>query len=118
MEGFETKRCSRCGDIKAISQFRREPRNRDGRKGQCRACSNARDRTRAQEKKRLEANGHPKRSGRLSELIAAVDTWKGNPSDAAIARLAVRYGDTEFMVRHLFEYRAYRLQVRRKAGER
>lgn len=33
------KRCSKCGDIKAIGDFCREPRVRDGRTARCRSCT-------------------------------------------------------------------------------
>lgn len=37
------KACSRCGEVKALDEFQRKSRNRDGRSAACRLCCNAAD---------------------------------------------------------------------------
>lgn len=44
------KRCSKCGEVKALEEFRREARNKDGRCSSCKMCA------RAPEKKYYEEN--------------------------------------------------------------
>ncbi len=54
----------------------------------------------------------------LKGLIAAVDQFPRRPKKADITSLARKYGDSEFMVRHLFQYKAYRLTPNKGGGYR
>jgi hypothetical protein len=38
----DTKMCSRCGQVKSISEFGRRPGNRDGLRGNCKSCAHER----------------------------------------------------------------------------
>jgi len=48
------KRCRECGEEKPLSEFYRRAANRDGRRGNCKACQNARAQT--------WRDAHPKRA--------------------------------------------------------
>ncbi len=47
----------------------------------------------------------------LVGLLEAVDGFEGKPRKRDIRRLAKKYGDTEFMVRHCFEHREDRMKA-------
>ena len=49
-----TKRCSKCGEVKPLTEFRKDSKRRDGHGSWCRACKNASDRARYRRMKGIE----------------------------------------------------------------
>ena len=35
---METKRCSKCKEVKAVSEFNKNKANKDGLRGECKSC--------------------------------------------------------------------------------
>lgn len=67
-EGVETKVCSKCGEEKALEEFGRDRRRKDGRRAMCRACSRAYDRARG--KKYYEQN--------KEKVLARIRNYRAN----------------------------------------
>lgn len=48
----EEKKCSgKCGEVKPLEDYPKEPRNADGHAGQCKDCKNAKQNEKSREKK-------------------------------------------------------------------
>ena len=50
----EEKRCSKCGEVKPLTEFRKDSKRGDGHGSWCRACKNASDRARYRRMKGIE----------------------------------------------------------------
>jgi len=55
----ETKRCTKCGEIKLLTEFSKDATRRDGHGPWCKACKNACDRARYQHMRRGPAPRYP-----------------------------------------------------------
>lgn len=62
-----TKRCTKCGEVKPLSEFSRAPRNRDGLHCWCRACKNADRRARREADPEKARRQDREKSKRYSE---------------------------------------------------
>ena len=49
-----TKRCSKCGEVKPLTEFRKDSKRGDGHGSWCRVCKNASDRARYRRMKGIE----------------------------------------------------------------
>lgn len=72
MPDHASKTCSRCGQVKALSEFNAHPRTRDRRQSQCRECSNKECRERhqqrrAEELERMRASYLANRQARIEQ---------------------------------------------------
>ena len=71
----ETKRCTKCGEIKLLTEFRKDATRRDGHGSWCKACKNACARARHQHMR--ESGGvPPERRGPAPRYPQLLDeTW-------------------------------------------
>lgn len=102
------RRCSRCDQIKSAHAF-------EGLRRICRSCRNedARNVRQQEEQKKtrsgLASSGGYCHNSRLHELLDTVDAFQGEPTEEDIQRIAKEFSDTEFFVKHCFQYKEHRL---------
>lgn len=70
---MNTKACSKCGEVKVLSDFHRSSSSRDGRAPRCKKCRNDESRSYAERRRRAEADAEARAaslraSGDLKEL--------------------------------------------------
>lgn len=77
-------RCKKCGEERPLSAFRKEPRNKSGRRGDCNLCRNAKRRARYDPAKAHEANQRAawkvrawRYGGSEDELLALLEEQEG-----------------------------------------
>ena len=70
------KTCSRCGQEKALSEFRKDSRSRDGRRSECKACSYKYDKNYAgTEAGRARAKKYDQKPERQATKRQSVKNW-------------------------------------------
>ena len=70
------KTCSRCGQEKALSEFRKDSRSRDGRRSECKACSYKYDKNYAgTEAGRARAKKYDQKPKRQAAKRQSVRNW-------------------------------------------
>lgn len=106
-----TKECSKCGDIKPLSEFARASKEKSGYKSACKACIRLdqaeyyrRNKPRIDEKNRKWAKEHPHRMAEYwtryrirnpEKHLAAVLDWQRRNPDKVIAMKARWYSSTK-----------------------
>jgi hypothetical protein len=88
---FGTKRCPRCGEVKALGEFHRNKKARDGRQTACKICRNVAERARpnANPGKKRTRNAAYRKANLEKERARDAARYKANP-EKKLARDAVR----------------------------
>lgn len=67
---METKRCSKCHEVKELQEFHRSSTNKDGRASRCKSCRNEDSRAYADRRRRAEAAAEARGAALLNESIS------------------------------------------------
>jgi hypothetical protein len=105
----QTKKCSKCGEVKGLVEFHKRAEAKDGRRGVCKACDHSR--LLAASRKYAENNKEKK--------AASFKAWYWRNRDAQIARVKA-YADenaAELKQKRLATYQAEPEKFRKRASE-
>jgi hypothetical protein len=64
---MESKRCTTCGEVKALTEFYKDARRKDGRYSECKACTAARRKADRPKARPIEAAWRARRRGHLRQ---------------------------------------------------
>ena len=87
----ETKRCTKCGEVKPLTEYSPDDKGRAGRRARCRACMRAARRTQPKNRERLRRQGRASYRRNREAAIARSNAYRRQNRQKARAYAAVAY---------------------------